>query len=241
MQTRYLVCPSPRFTHAMGLNFELANAIGVQCVWLRHALPLSRAKATVVDPQNLKMIVVDVSSQARHPEAFLYGTIKALDASGIYFRIDDDELLTEDHLLYFGRYHCLEDFFLHKSIPRKWVNLAGYSSNLFGEDPQFRICNLKYSSEDKNIHTPGFKVKLIKKPLKLDAILHLSWLMESFADRRDKLALYNTIREGAGSDFEKWYLPENYSDDEHLWKVLSFSEYARFVEWKKRVGQLSGS
>jgi FkbM family methyltransferase len=108
------------------------------------------------------------------------------------------------------------------SFPRQWVgyqegggrwNAARYFEGSY--DHQYRLFRPHDVGFTDEIHTPGI---LVEKYLKADdsAILfHLDWVLRSKQQREEKIKKYDHIRAGAGTNFSKYYLPENYESDSY--------------------------
>jgi hypothetical protein len=87
-------------------------------------------------------------------------------------------------------------------------------------DNQLRIFHTDYVSEDRNLHTPGFRYKK-KKQLDLrQNLVHVIWEVQNVESRIQKIRHYEELESGAGVGKLRYYLPEVFPDSFHIWSPL---------------------
>jgi hypothetical protein len=149
-------------------------------------------------------------------ESLLFTLIPRLRNPWI-LRFDDDELPSKE-LIDWVRLNLSSLEAPAVSFPRHWVapdrlSTGWVKSHGWDLDRQFRLFASKRVKLIEEIHTPGFEAaSTIAAPINA-CIYHFDWLVRDHDERLKKIQAYDGQREGAGSAFRKFYLPEDCDPD----------------------------
>ena len=101
-------------------------------------------------------------------------------------------------------------------FPRKWL-MRGKGNTLLqsraafiGSDFQWRIFRPERVVYTPTIHTPGYKLPMLRHRLsKAATFYHVDWIVHDRASRARKLQHYESLKPSSRGAFEKWYVPED--------------------------------
>jgi len=159
-----------------------------------------------------------VRPTARRAETMLEPVIAGL-ASDWVVRLDGDEIPSPGLIALIARLEAGEDpGHDYLGITRRWlregptgieVSMNGFFGHQ-GRDYQYRIWRRAEIEITRDIHTPGIVIRPERVGFAADdcVIWHFNWICYSLAERRAKIASYDAQRQGAGSGFREFYLPE---------------------------------
>jgi hypothetical protein len=216
----------------MSIILEITTTLNLNVLWLKHTRTnLNRSFSLGgggVDYGFSNLDVMKCETSDEHAEGFFLDGILAAEYKGWVLRLDDDELVTKELLnSLMLRLESLNPKIVY-SIPRIWVrrineiwcqsNVAKASNGK--ADNQLRIFHTDYVSEDRNLHTPGFRYKK-KKQLDLrQNLVHVIWEVQNVESRIQKIRHYEELESGAGVGKLRYYLPEVFPDSLHIWSPL---------------------
>ena len=236
-KTFTVVTVSQELTNVMKNNIEMAQAVGVNYLWVKHitdsnSTSIGKLQNQEVDQSEIFLIEFKTkSAEDFYNSAILYQAAITFLNSGKgdwFFWIDSDELI--EYRMIVGLKNTLKS--LNKKtvygVPRLWVKnfenrwfSSGIArSNKSEFDLQYRIFNPSGIKPDYGLHK-NFKVKKFKQLEYFGDILHLIYEIEQLEDRCNKIAYYESIEEGSGLSKLRYYLPEVFSKAKINWTEVS--------------------
>lgn len=161
--------------------------------------------------------VMAARSEHARVESLLFDAVPRIDRDWI-LRFDDDEAPTGALLDWIDR-HLTEVGTAAVGFSRRWVGFGPdgrlRSSSCVridgrpGLDWQFRLFRPSAVRVIQDIHTPGFMLERHALAPEHVCFHHFSWIVRTSAERRARIAHYETQSAGAGCNFTAFYLPED--------------------------------
>jgi hypothetical protein len=160
-------------------------------------------------------------------------------------RLDDDEFLSRGLLTWMNN-NLADASAPIVGIPRRWVRLGEigrceYSNHKILRwlddkmDIQWRLFRPNEVEYVSDIHSAGFLVPNHQLAPDDAFIVHLDWVLRSFAQRAKKVAGYDQQKANAGSGFREIYLWETADIAEHAFARMETDEFDQLAKhlWRR--------
>ena len=226
---------SDKWTSEMEFVYLISQKLKINFLWLRpilkyrDQLPI-KYKLRSEDTKNKFKIHTEFIKDWYSTPVMFNMLSKNVDKNTWVFRLDHDEIISEDSLKILLKSLPLLNRSFAYGIPRLWINKFDkswfYSSVAATHSKKYdfinRLFTMRSAAPSTHVHNGGVKQNKTRE-FEFDCfILHLIYLRENLESRIKKIVNYETLEPGSGHSKIRHYFPEIYPDT--IWKLLPDSE-----------------
>lgn len=238
-------------TSEMRFMRQLCKELKLCFVWIQvHEESGSSFQTINLDTRGELDIHIIARSGRWYEDAFYLQSCRAVpkSESRIFFRLEWDELITDEMLLKIISFSESNMNLRNKTayaFPRIWIGKQDQyryatvaKSVTLDYDFQPRLFRLSaVIGGSSQIHSGGLKFYRVLNLQGLGRILHLAYVRESLEQRVEKINFYERIKEGAGIGKLRYYLPECYPSNN--WEKLESNEEKLLLDWESIENELN--